>query len=57
MVVNGWKLYYFCPFAAALDELEAQVNARAPEPGRLQVAPEDAAACFGVPGDRAGDPG
>ena len=25
MVVNGWKLYYFRPFAAALDELEAQV--------------------------------
>ena len=26
MVVNGWKLYYFRPFAAALDELEAQVT-------------------------------
>ena len=26
MVVNGWKLHYFRPFAAALDELEAQVT-------------------------------
>ena len=25
MLVNGWKLYYFRPFAAALDELEAHV--------------------------------
>jgi toxin YhaV len=29
MVVNGWKLYYFRPFAAALDEMEAQVAALA----------------------------
>ena len=29
MVVNGWRLYYFGPFAAALDELEAQVSALA----------------------------
>jgi toxin YhaV len=29
MVVNGWKLYYFRPFAAALDELETQVAALA----------------------------
>ena len=29
MVVNGWKLYYFRPFAAALGELEAQVTALA----------------------------
>jgi toxin YhaV len=29
MVVNGWTLYYFRPFAAALDELEAQVAALA----------------------------
>jgi len=29
MVVNGWKLYYFRAFAAALDELEAQVAALA----------------------------
>lgn len=26
MVVNGWKLHYFRPFAAALDELAAQVT-------------------------------
>ncbi len=25
MVVNGWKLHYFRPFAAALDELEVRV--------------------------------
>jgi toxin YhaV len=26
VVVNGWKLHYFRPFAAALDELEVQVT-------------------------------
>ena len=29
MVVNGWRIYYFGPFAAALDELEAEVVALA----------------------------
>ena len=29
MVVNGWRLYYFRPFAVALDELEAHVAALA----------------------------
>lgn len=29
MEINGWQLYYFRTFAAALDELEAQVSALA----------------------------
>ncbi len=41
MVVNGWRLYYFRPFAVALDELEAHVAALARRnPGGYKSQPQ-----------------
>jgi len=34
MAINGWQLYYFRAFAAALDELEAEVTALAADDPR-----------------------
>ncbi len=41
MVVNGWKLHYFRPFAAALDELEVRVAGLARrDPGGYRSRPK-----------------
>jgi len=41
VIVNGWRLYYFRPFATALDELEAQVAALSrKDPGQYRAHPK-----------------
>lgn len=41
MVINGWRLYYYRAFKAALDELEAQVTKlAADDPGGYRAHPK-----------------